>query len=155
MINFYISTNKNKKEHNSKLPYITDDPFRILVIGSGSEKINALLNLMNIELDIDKMYLHAKDPYKEKCQFLIHKREKTRLKHFNDRKAFIDYSNNMQVVYKNIDENNIGKKRETMIFDDMIASMINNKKLNPVVIGLFIRGRKSNISIAFIKKSYF
>ena len=111
---------------------------------------------MNIELDIDKIYLHAKDPYKEKCQFLIHKREKTKLRHFNDRKAFIDYSNNMQVVYKNIDESNIRKKRKTlMIFDDMIASMINNKKLNPVVIGLFIRGRKSNISIDFIKKSYF
>ena len=137
------------------MPYITDDPFRVLVIGSGSERINALLNLMNIELDIDKIYLYAKDPYKEKCQFLIHKRERTIFRHFNDRKAFIDYSNNMQVVYKNIGENNIGKKRKTLIIFDDIITMINNKKLNPVVIELFIRGRKSNISIAFIKKSYF
>ena len=51
MINFDIPTNKNKKEHNSKLPYITDDPFRILVIASGYEKVNALLNLMNIHLN--------------------------------------------------------------------------------------------------------
>ena len=51
MINFDIPTNKNKKEHNSKLPYITDDPFRILVVASGSEKVNALLNLMNIHLN--------------------------------------------------------------------------------------------------------
>ena len=57
----------------------------------------------------------------------------------------------MQDVYKNI-----GKKRKILIaFDDMIADMINNKKLNPVVTELFIRGRKLNISIVFITQSYF
>ena len=67
----------------------------------------------------------------------------------------MEYSNYMQGVYKNIEDNNPGKKREILIvFDDMIADMINNKKLNPVVIELFIRGRKLNISIVFITQSY-
>ena len=62
----------------------------------------------------------------------------------------------MQDVYKNIEEYNIGKKREILIiFDDMIVDMINNKKLNPVVTELFISGRKLNISIVFIMQSYF
>ena len=62
----------------------------------------------------------------------------------------------MEDVYKNIADYNIGKKhKELIIFDDMIADMINNKKLNPIVTELFIRGRKLNISIAFITQSYF
>ena len=62
----------------------------------------------------------------------------------------------MQDVYKNIENYNAGKKRKILIvFDDMIADMINNKKLNPVVTELFIRGRKLNISIVFITQSYF
>ena len=60
----------------------------------------------------------------------------------------------MQDVYKNIEDCNPGKKRKILIvFDDMIANMINNKKLNPVVTELFIRGRKLNISIVFITQS--
>ena len=62
----------------------------------------------------------------------------------------------MQDVYKHIEEYNIGKKREVLLIcDDMIVDMINNKKLNPVVTELFIRGRKLNISIVFIMQSYF
>ena len=62
----------------------------------------------------------------------------------------------MQDVYKNIQEYNLGKKCKVLIdFDDVIAGLINNKKLNPVVIELFIRGRKLNISIVFITQSYF
>ena len=62
----------------------------------------------------------------------------------------------MQNLYQNIEEYNPGKKRKALIvFDDIIADMINNKKLNPVVTELFIRGRKLNISIAFITQSYF
>ena len=62
----------------------------------------------------------------------------------------------MQDVYKNIEEYNLGRKRKVLlVFDDMIADMINNKKLNPIVTELFIRGRKFNISIAFITQSYF
>ena len=62
----------------------------------------------------------------------------------------------MQDVYKNIEEYNLGKKRQvSIVFDDMIADMVNNKKLNPVVTELFIRSRKLNISIVFITQSYF
>ena len=89
------------------------------------------------------MYLYAKDPYKVKYQFLINKRESTGLKHFNDPDAFIEYSNDMQDVYKNIKEYNVDKERRILIvFDDMIADMINNKKLNSIVTELFVRGRK-------------
>ena len=88
--------------------------------------------------------------------FLFNKRESTGLNHFNDPKAFIEYSNDMQDVYKNNWEYNIDKKRKMLIvFDDMIADMINNKKLNSVVTELFIRGRKFSISIVFITQSYF
>ena len=59
--------------------------------------------------------------------------------------------NDMQDVYENIEEYNRGKNCKILIvFDDMIADLINNKKLNPIVTELFIRGRKLNISIAFI-----
>ena len=62
----------------------------------------------------------------------------------------------MQDVYKNIEDYNPGRKRKIIIvFDDMIADMINNKKLNPVVTELFVRGRKLNISIIFMTQSYF
>ena len=62
----------------------------------------------------------------------------------------------MQDVYKNMEEYNIGKKcKLVIVFGDMIADVINNKKLRPVVIELFIRGRKLSISIVFITQSYF
>ena len=157
MINFDDYTNENKIEHNSKWLYIPDHPYRILIVGgSGSGKTNALLNLINNQLDIDKIYLYAKDPYGGKYQYLINKREKVGLDHFKDPKAFMEYSNDMEDVYKNIENYNPGKERKMLIvFDDMIADMINNKKLNPVVTELFIRGRKLNISIVFITQSYF
>ena len=68
----------------------------------------------------------------------------------------MEYSHDMLDVYKNIEDYNPGKKRKVLIvFDDMIADMINNKKLNPVAPELFIRGGKLHISIAFITQSYF
>ena len=157
MINFDDYTNENKIEHNSKWPYIPDHPYRILIVGgSGSGKANALLNLINNQPDIDKIYLYAKGPYEAKYQYFINKREKVGLDHFKDPKTFIEYSNNMKDVYKNIENYNPGKKRKILIvFDEMIVDMINNKKRNPVVTELFIRGRKLNISILFITKSYF
>ena len=144
MINFDEYTNENIIEHNSKWPYIREHPYRILNIGgSGSGKTNALLNLINNQSDIDKIYLYAKDPYETKYKYLINKREKVGLDHFDDPKAFMEYSNDIQDVYKNIEDYNPIKKRKVLIvFDDMIADMINNKKLNPVVTELFIRGRK-------------
>ena len=154
MTNFDDYTNGNKIEHNSKWPHIPDHPYMILIVdGSGS---NALLNLINIQPDIDKIYLYAKDPYEGKYQYLINKREKVGLDHFQDPKAFMKYSNDIEDVYKNIENYNPGKKRKLLIvFDDMIADMINNKKLNPAVTELFIRGRKLNISIVSISQSYF
>ena len=78
--------------------------------GSGSGKTNALLNLINNQPDIDKIYLYAKDPYEAKYQNLINIREKAELNHYEDPKSFLDYSNNIQDVYKNIEEYNPGKK---------------------------------------------
>ena len=152
MINSDDYTNENKIEHNSKWPHIPDHPYRVLIIGgSGSGKTDELLNLINNQPDIDKIYLYAKDPYESKYQYLINKHEKVGLDHFKDPKAFMEYSNDMEDVYKNIENYNPGKKRKILIaFDYMIADMINNKKLNPVVTELFIRGRKLNISIVFI-----
>ena len=146
MINFDDYTNENIIEHNSKWPYIPNHPYRILIIGgSGSGKTNALLNLINNQPDIDKIYLYAKDPYEKKYQYLINKREKVGLNHCLQKD-----------VYKNIEDYTPIKKRKILIFfDDLIADMINNNKLNPIVTELFIRGRKLNISIVFIAQSYF
>ena len=114
------------------------------------------MNLTNNQPDIDKIYLYTKHLYEAKYQFLIIKRESTGLKHFNDPKAFIEYSNDIQDVYKNIGEYNTDKERKILIvFDDMIADMINNKKLNSIVTELFIRVRKLNFSLVFIAQSSF
>ena len=76
MINFDDYANENKTEYNLKWPYIPDFPYRILIIdGSRSGKTKALLNLINNQPDIDKMFLFAKDPYEAKYQFLINKRK--------------------------------------------------------------------------------
>ena len=99
MINFDEYTNENKAEHNSKWPYIPDHPYRILIVGgSGSGKTNALLNLINNQPDIDKIYLYANDPFEAKYHYLINKREKVGLSHYDDPKAFMEYSNDMQDV---------------------------------------------------------
>ena len=145
MINFDDYTNENKIEHNSKWPYIPDHLYRILIVGgSGSGKTNLLLNLINNQSDIDKICLYAKDPYEAKYQYLINKREKVGLDHFKDPKAFMEYSNDMEDIYKNIENYNPGKKRKILIvFDDMVADIINNKKINPVVTELFIKGSKT------------
>ena len=139
MINFDNYANENKTKHNLKWPYIPDHPYRILIMGgSGSGKINALLNLINNQPDIDEIHLYAKDPYEAKYQILINKKESAILKHFNDFKAFIEYSNNMQDVYENIEEYNTDKERKILIaFDNAIAGMINNKKLNSMVTEFF------------------
>ena len=141
-MNFDDYANENKTQHNLKRPYIPDHPYRMLIIGgSGSGKANALLNSISDQLHIDQIYLYVKDTYEAKYQFLINKRESTGLKHLNDPKAFIENSNDMQDV----------KERQILIvFDDMIADMINNKKLNSIVTELFIRSRRLNISFVFI-----
>ena len=155
MFNFDYVTIEDIKEHNPNWPGISDHPYQILIIGgSGSRKTNALLNLINHELDIDKICLYAKDPFEAKFQLLIKKRESTGLKYLNDSKAFIEYSIDMDDIYENIEEYNPNKKRKILIdFVAMISDMPSNK--NPIVTELFIRGRKLNISLVFITQSYF
>ena len=121
-------TKENKKDHNPSSSPLPDHPHRILIIGgSGSGKKNSLFHLINQQPDIVKIYLYAKDPYEGKYQFLINTWESTGLKHFNDSKAFIENSNEMDDIYKTIEEYNPNKKRKILIvFDDMIDDMLAN-----------------------------
>ena len=132
MINLNSFTNENNKEHNKKWPYIHDHPYRILIIGgSGSGKTNPLLNLINEQNDIDKIYLYARDLNKPKYKILIKKRENAGIKHLNDPNAFIECSNTMDDVYENIHDYNSSRKRKILIFfDDMIADIMTNKKIS-------------------------
>ena len=115
MINFDDYANENKIEHNSKWPYIPDHPYRILIVrGSGSGKTNSLLNLINNQPDIDKIYLYAKYPYEAKYKHLDNRREKVGVDHFNDPKAFMECSNDMQDIYENIEDYNPNKKKESI-----------------------------------------
>ena len=85
MINLESITNENNKKHNEKWPYIPDHPYRILVIGgSGSGKRNTLLNLVNEQNDIDKVYLYARDLNEPKYKILIKKRKDAGIRHLND-----------------------------------------------------------------------
>ena len=130
MINLDSIVNDNNKKHNEKRPYILDHPYRILIIGgSGSGKTNTLLNLINEQRDIDKIYLYAKDLGESKYEHLINNRENAGIKHLNDAKAFIDCANTMNDVYENIDLDNPNRNIKVLIvFDDMIADIITNKK---------------------------
>ena len=157
MINLDNIINENNEEHNKKWPHIPDHPYRILIIGgSGSEKINTLLNLINEQKDIDKIYLYAKDLSESKYEYLIKNRENAGIKHLNDSKAFIECSNTMDDVYENIDDYNPNRKRKILIiFDDMIVDIMTNKKFEAIIKELFIRCRKLNIYLVFITQSYF
>ena len=91
MINLVSITNENNQKHNEKWPYIPDHPYRILIIGgSGLEKINALINLINEQNDFDKIYLYAKDLSEPNYKYLIKKREDLGIKHVNNLNAFIE-----------------------------------------------------------------
>ena len=77
--------------------------------------------------DTDKIYLYVKDPYEAKYQFLINNREDDGMRNLNDPKAFIEYSNDIQNVYKSINQYNLGEEKKALIvFDDMIADLIRN-----------------------------
>ena len=131
---------KKTKEYNPNWSQIPDHPYRILIIGGyGSAKTNSLFNLMSQQLDIDKVYLFAEDPKLAKYQCLINKRESKGLKHLNDSKTFTELSNDMDDIYKNIEEYNLNEKcKILLVLDDLIADMLSNKKLNPKVNALFI-----------------
>ena len=157
MINLDSITNENNKKHNEKWPYIPDHPYRILIIGgSGSGKTNTLLNLINEQNDIDKIYLYARDLSEPKYEYLIKKREDVGIKHLNNPNAFIECSNTMDDVYENIHDYNPNRRRKILIiFDDMIADIMTNKIFQAITKELFRRCRKLNISLAFITQSYF
>ena len=157
MIDLDSFTNENNKKHNEKWPYIPDHPYRILIIGgSGSGKTNTLLNLINEQNDVDKIYLYARDLNEPKYEYLIKKRENVGIKHLNNPNAFIECSNTMDEVYENInDYNPIRKRKKLFVFDDMIADIMTNKRFQAIIKELFIRCRKVNISLVFITQSYF
>ena len=152
MQNFDDVIGLRKEKNNKHWPEIPNFPYRLLITGgSGTGKTNALLNLLAHQDDLDKIYLYAKDPYEDKYQYLIKKRQDAGKKHVNNRNAFIEYSSDINDVYNNIDDYNPKKDRKiVIIFDDMIA-----EKLPKQVTELFIRGRKMNITLIFITQSYF
>ena len=128
----------------------------MIIGGSGSGKTNALINFINEQNDIDKIYLYARDLSEPKYEYLIKKREDAGIKHLNNPNAFIEWSNTMDDIYENInDYNPIRKRTKLIIFDDMIADIMSNKKFQAIIKELFIRCRKLNISLVFITQSYF
>ena len=150
-------TNENNKKHNEKWPYIPDHPYKVLIIGgSGSGKTNALVNLINEQNDIDKIYLYARDLNETKYKILIKKHEDAGIKHLNDPNALIECSNTLDDVYENINNYTSSRNRKILIvFDDMIADIMTNKRFQSIIKELFIRCRNLNISLVFITQSYF
>ena len=128
MNNFDNVVKEETKEHNPKWPQSPDRPYRILILFGVSEsgKDNSIFNLISQQLHIGKIYIYAKDLYETKHQFSVNKQESTASKHFNDSKAFIEYSNDMDDIYRNIEDYNPNKKSKMLIAsDDMIADMFN------------------------------
>ena len=109
----------------------------LIIGGSGSRKTNALFNLIKEQYSdelIDNIYLYTNDLNEPKYQFLIKKRKDTGIKHLNDSKAFIEYSNTMNDVYNNINDHNPNRKRKILIvFDDMFADINTNKKFQAII----------------------
>ena len=134
--------NENEKERNEKWPYIPDHSYRILIIlGSGSGKTDALIDLINEQNNIDKVYLYPRDLSEPKYEYLIKKRENAGIKHLNNPNAFIEYSNTMDDVYENINDYNPIRKKKLIVFDGIKS----NKKFQVIIEELFIRCRKLNI----------
>ena len=149
MFNLDDITNKNKKYDRKKWPCRM-----LIIVTSGSGKTNALLNLIqkqdNYNL-IDKFFLYPKDLNEPKYKLLIKKREDAGIKNLDDPSAFIKYSNTMDGIYSNVDNYSAKQKRKILIvFDDMIADIMTNKKFQAIIKELFIRCKKLNISLVFI-----
>ena len=130
-IDFTNIIRENIKEHIPNWPRIPDHAYSIsITVGSGTGKPNALLNLISLQPNIDKMYLYDKDPYELKYQFLISKSKDIGWKRCKDSIAFIEYSNHKDDIYKNTEEYSLNKEPKTVIvFDDMIADILSNKSL--------------------------
>ena len=116
-----------------------------------------LLNLIKHQRpDIDKIYLYIKDPFESNYQLLITGREKVGIKRLKNPKVFIDHSQTINDLYQNLEDYNPTKKRRVLIvFDDVIADMESNNKISPIVNESFLREGKLNISIVFLRQSYF
>lgn len=130
------------KEHNPHQLHRLDHAYSVSVIGgSGSEKANALLNLISHQIYSDKFYLYAKYPFELKYQVLINKLENADLKHCDSFKVFVNYSKDMDNIYENFDEYNANKKCEILIvLDDMILDILNNKTLKSIVTEFSFQG---------------
>ena len=130
MTNLDSITNENNKEHNEKWPFVPDHPYRIMIIGgSGSGKTNALLNLINEQYNIDRIYLYAKDLSEPKYEYLIKKHQNAGIKYLNDPNAYTECFNTIDDVYENINDYNPRRKgKKLIVFDDMIADNMTNKK---------------------------
>ena len=99
MINLDNITNESNKKRNEKWPYIPGHPYRIIIIGgSGSGKAKALINLINEQNDIEKIYLYARDLSEPKYEYLVKKREDAGIKHLNNPNTFIECSNTVDDV---------------------------------------------------------
>ena len=101
MINIDNYVNENKTEHNEKLPYIPDHPYRIIIVGgSGSGKTNELISLINEQNDLDKIYLYVRDLSEPKYEYWIKKR--AGIKDLNNPSSFVECLSSMDDVYENI-----------------------------------------------------
>ena len=115
-----------------------------------------MINLINEQNKIDKIYLYARDLSEPKYEYLIKKRKDVGIKHVNNPYAFIECSNTMDDVYENIHHHNpIRKRKKLIVFDDMIADIMTNRRFQAIIKELFIRCRKLNILLVFMTQSYF
>ena len=122
--------NITKTKNNNK-----DWPYRRLIISpSGSGKTNYLLNSIQKDNNIiDKIYLYGKDLEKPNYQFLINKREQAGIKNLNDPTAFIEYSSTMDDILDNIKDYNKKRKKNLIVFDDMISHVMSDKKAQQIL----------------------
>ena len=105
-----------------------------------------MLNLIKKQNDTEKIYIYAKDLSEPKYEFWIKKHEDAGTKHFSDPNAFTECSNIMDNVYENMDDYNKNRQRKILIvFDDIIAYIMPNKKFQAIIKELFIRCIRLNI----------
>ena len=104
----------------------------IITGGSASGKTNALINLINEQNDIDKVYLYARDLSEPMYEYLIKERKDAGIKHLNNLSTFIECSNMMDDVYENINDYNSIRKLLIVVVD-MIADIITNKKFQAII----------------------
>ena len=143
--------------HHLNWLYIPDHPDRILIIGGSGSGNTMILNLIKTQRpDIDKIYLYIKVPFKSGYQLLINWREKVEIKILKNPKAFTDYSQTIDDVYKNLEDYNPTKKRRVLIvFDYMIADIKSNKEISPTVTEFIIFLDSTKLKIVWMKITTF